>query len=216
MTMCRLWRMMRKPRFSRLPGFSRVGQEGDFGDLPGNRKSARPRYTTCSISRPRASTRYGVILAVSGLRGSRLQRLDSPTWFGTGMRMAPSRGHEGVVRMSCFCGTLVRPGEHFTAAERKVQTLGPSACVGVGEFVARGGRAKQLPIRQVGGGLDATVPVAGGDIRLPFDCGLARGNSSRGSRIPCADSQPCRNCRSASSQCSWPWPCSCPRDIHIS
>ena len=24
------------------------------------------------------------------------------------------------------------------------------------------------------------------------------------------------NCRSASSQCSWPWPCSWPRDIHIS
>jgi hypothetical protein len=51
---------------------------------------------------------------------------------------------------------------------------------------------------------------------FPFASGLARGNSSRGLRIPCAGSQRCRNCRSASIQCSRPWPCSCPRDIYIS
>jgi hypothetical protein len=34
-------------------------------------------------------------------------------------------------------------------------------------------------------------------------------------RSPNSD-QPCCNCRSASNQCSWSWPCSCPRNIQIS
>ena len=36
------------------------------------------------------------------------------------------------------------------------------------------------------------------------------------SGFPASGFQPCRNCRSASNQCAWPWPCSCPRDIQIS
>jgi hypothetical protein len=72
-----------------LPGFSRVGREGDIGGRTGNRKCAKPRHTTCSVSRSWASTRYGVILGVSVLKGPRLQRLGSRTGFGTGMRMAP-------------------------------------------------------------------------------------------------------------------------------
>jgi hypothetical protein len=111
-----------------LRRFTRVGQEGDFGDLPGNRKSVRPRYTTCSINRPRASTRYGVILGVSGLRCSRLQRLGSLTGSGTGMRIAPrevktpERGR--FVRMSYFHRTGGMQNEEQSPAAARRESSG--------------------------------------------------------------------------------------------
>jgi len=111
-----------------LRRFTRVGQEGDFGDLPGNRKSIRPRYTTCSINHPRASTRYGVILGVSGLRCSRLQRLGSLTGSGTGMQMAPrevktpERGR--FVRMSYFHRTGGMQNEEQSPAAARRESSG--------------------------------------------------------------------------------------------
>ena len=102
------------------------------------------------------------------------------------------------------------PGPDGTASFRAVRVLGKASSQW---FLVKPGAGQ--------GGLDALLRDGeGADWQWPDRSEHPEAGAPQfeppNSGFPAPGFQPCRNCRSASNQCAWPWPCSCPRDIQIS